>query len=359
MKINLYGPVCFTGYGVATTNILKQLVLQGHDVSLWTIGGISTHEENGPMIENCLKNAQLAYDKHSPCIKIWHQHDLHFMVGSGEHIGFPIFELNKFRPDELHCVANTDRLFVCSNWAKEIMEEQLSHAMVQNKPKVQVVPLGYDPSIFYPSDIPSGLSDYIFFNIGKWEVRKGHDILVKAFNDAFTAEDKVQLWMMPHNPFLQQQQKEEWERLYKTSKLGNKIQIFPPCSTQYEIAGLMRQADCGVFPARAEGWNLELLEMIACGKPCIATNYSAHTEFTTKEDTFLINIDKNESAYDSIWFHGQGEWAELGQTQIDQLIEYMRLLYKHRPTFTPEMLKRVKSFTWKNSAKIISNFLTY
>ena len=63
MKINLYGPICFTGYGVATTNILKALAEQGHEVSLWPIGNISAHEENGPLLEQCLKSGQLAYDK--------------------------------------------------------------------------------------------------------------------------------------------------------------------------------------------------------------------------------------------------------------------------------------------------------
>ena len=52
-------------------------------------------------------------------------------------------------------------------------------------------------------------------------------------------------------------------------------------------------ADCGLFPARAEGWNLELLEMMACGKQVIATNYSAHTEFCTKENSILIESDEN------------------------------------------------------------------
>lgn len=357
MKINLYGPICFTGYGVATTNILKALAEQGHEVSLWPIGNISAHEENGPLLEQCLKSGQLAYDKNAPCIKIWHQHDLHFMVGKGEHIGFPIYELNRFRPEELYSLANVDRLFVCSHWAKQIMDEQLSHAMVSNIPKVEVVPLGYDPLVFYPTDTPSGLDDYIFLNIGKWEIRKGHDILVKAFNEAFTPEDKVQLWMLPHNPFLSEQQTQEWMRMYKTSKLGEKIQIYGPCPSQYHVAGLMRQADCGVFPARAEGWNLELLEMMACGKRCITTNYSAHTEFCGPNNVDMIDIDRNESAYDGIWFHSQGEWAELGQKQIDQLVEYMRSMYKNRPKTDLYTLEQVKKFTWKNSAKIISNLL--
>ena len=56
----------------------------------------------------------------------------------------------------------------------------------------------------------------------------------------------------------------------------------------------MAKTDCGVFPARAEGWNLELLEMMSCNKPVIATNYSAHTEFCDDKNCMLIDIEDME-----------------------------------------------------------------
>ena len=39
----------------------------------------------------------------------------------------------------------------------------------------------------------------------------------------------------------------------------------------------MAEAHCGVFPARSEGWNLGLVEMLSMGRHVIATDYSAHT----------------------------------------------------------------------------------
>ena len=52
----------------------------------------------------------------------------------------------------------------------------------------------------------------------------------------------------------------------------------------------MSQVDCGVFPSRAEGRNLELLEMMSAGKHVITTDYSAHTEFCTKDNAGLVPI---------------------------------------------------------------------
>ena len=83
---------------------------------------------------------------------------------------------------------------------------------------------------------------------------------------------------------------------------------------------------CGLWciSITAEGWNLELLEMLACGKQVITTNYSAHTEFCNKENAF-VDIEKNETAYDGKWFNGKvGEWACIDKNEKEQFIEHMR-----------------------------------
>jgi glycosyltransferase involved in cell wall biosynthesis len=353
MKINLITPICYTGYGVAGTNILKSLTKLGHEISLFPIGGIATHEENIPLLQTCINRAQLEFDVNAPCIKIWHQHDMAQFVGKNKHIGFPIFELDTFNPLEKHHLESCDELFVCSAWAKQICRNNGI-----SKP-IHVIPLGVDRSIFYNSDLSGlpGQDAYIFFNCGKWEIRKGHDILVTAFNKAFTPEDNVRLWMLPNNPFLKPEQIKEWENLYMNSEMGKvgKIMLIPPCPNHYHVAGLMRQAHCGVFPSRAEGWNLELLEMMSCGKPVIATNYSAHTEFCTKErnNCSLIEIQDKEDAYDAIWFHNQGKWAKLTETHVNELAENMKTLYLNKEKNNPAGIETSREFTWKNTAQKI------
>jgi glycosyltransferase involved in cell wall biosynthesis len=110
--------------------------------------------------------------------------------------------------------------------------------------------------------------------------------------------------------------------------LGEKIRIIPRQESQQDVYQVMSQADCGVFPARAEGWNLEALEMLACGKQVIATNYSGHTEFLNEENSLLVDISELEDAQDGIWFKGQGQWAKIGDEQIDQIAEHMKSIHK-------------------------------
>jgi glycosyltransferase involved in cell wall biosynthesis len=121
----------------------------------------------------------------------------------------------------------------------------------------------------------------------------------------------------------------------------------------------MRQVDCGVFPARAEGWNLELLELLSCGKHVITTDYSGHTEFVDRNNAKIVEIDSLEVAEDGIWFHRQGEWAELGQRQLDQTVDHMRYIHKQKQENGPQInlagIETASKFSWENTVERIFN----
>ena len=198
-----------------------------------------------------------------------------------------------------------------------------------------------------------------FFNAGKWEVRKGHDVLVEAFNAAFGQNDNVSLTLMPHNPFLTENETREWVNLYKNSKLGNKITILPAAKTHTQVARVMQYMDCGVFPSRAEGWNLEALEMMACGKHIIITDYSGHTEFCNGINSLLIKIDSLEDAYDGKWFHGDGQWASFEENQMKELINNMRFIHEEKQAgrldvFNKAGIQTAQQFTWENTLKCLN-----
>jgi glycosyltransferase involved in cell wall biosynthesis len=357
MNINTIFPINGLGYGVAGTNIAKELYKAGHNVSLFPIGNIQLEDElNIPIFNQMIAN-QATYDSQAPSIRLWHQFALAETVGQGRHIGFPIFELDTFTEREKHHLSNQDELFVCSKWAKQIVLDSGINI------EVNVVPLGVDQKIFYPNGkhglAEQGNRPYTFFNSGKWEIRKGHDILVEMFNRAFTKDDDVQLNLLTGNPFLNEDETAKWVKLYKNSPLGDKILLIDRCPTQYHVAGLMRQADCGIFPSRAEGWNLELLEMMACGKPVIATNHSSHTEFCTPANAELIHIIDTEKAYDNKWFFGQGSWAKIDEDQIEQGVVLMRNMYKNRIHDNPQGVETAKQFSWNNTAKTITQLLDY
>lgn len=345
--LNLYAPINNLGYGITGYNILKNLYELAYPVTYFNIGQPEEMIDNNPIV-NTWFNAKLEkIDINAPCLKIWHQNALHEHIGKGTRIGFPIFELNQFSLLEQYSMLSCDQLFVCSHWAKDIIS---AHIDVPT----YVVPLGVDTNIFKPSNISRDKT--IFFNCGKWELRKGHDVILKCFEKAFTAKDNVELWMMCHNPFTFAKG-EEWEKLYQSSILSDKIRLIPRQQTQKNVYDIMKQVDCGIFPARAEGWNLELLELMACGKQVIATNYSGHTEFCNKDNCHLVDITSLELANDGVWFKGQGYWANIEDNQTDQIVQYMRNIHQQKQSgqlpVNEAGLNMANHLTWKNTAETI------
>tara|TARA_Y100001963_G_scaffold45011_2_gene63354 strand:+ start:8140 stop:9186 length:1047 start_codon:yes stop_codon:yes gene_type:complete len=348
MNINLMTPINQLGYGVAGLNILKALQVE-HNVALHMIGQPQvTNQADADAVTKGIETSK-TFDVKAPCIKIWHQNQMAERVGSGDFIGFPIFELDTFTDLEKHHLNSCDELMVCSEWAWDVANKQTDHF----PNGIHVVPLGVDMDIFKPAT-PRNSDKTIFFNCGKWEIRKGHDVLIKAFNKVIQHGENAELWMMCSNPFNSPEENARWHQLYSHPN----VKIIPRAETQQEVYNIMAQVDCGVFPSRAEGWNLELLEMMAAGKHVITTDYSAHTEFCTKENSGLVTIKNKEPAQDGKWFFGQGNWASISEHEIwDLSMKMMRFIADKKNTINEAGIETAKQFSWNNTASKILEVL--
>ena len=340
MNLNVLAPINGLGYGVAAKNIILALMQNGVDVALFPIGDKVEAGTNQKLISAI--HRRTTYDKNADSLRIWHQFALAEHVGKGRHIGFPIFELDTLTAEEKHQMNSMDAIIVCSKWAKDVC---LNNGI--NVP-VYVVPLGVDTSVFKP--IINESSETVFFNCGKWEIRKGHDILIQAFKKAFGPDDNVKLMMCCSNPFLDVKARQYWEQLYRHPK----IHLIPRLTNHAEVAMMMGMSDCGVFPARAEGWNLEALETLSCGKQLIITDYSAHTEFCNNHNSMLIPVTSLESVVDNKWFFGQGNWANISES-VDTIALFMRDVHDKKQNGNLkenlEGIKTANKYTWDNSAK--------
>lgn len=353
-NINLISPINSLGYGQVGLNVYKELDKQAN-VALMPIGqiGVSNHKD-GNLIAKGMQRCDNV-DFSAPCLRIWHQHDMSQFVGNGPKIGFPIFELDRFTDREYHHLSHLDYIFVCSHWAKEIVLKNLNDRdSTYEEDRVRVVPLGVNSHEFDVFHVGGSTN---FFTCGKWEIRKGHDFLINAFCRAFDSSDDVMLYMMCDNPFLDKKQESEWKSLYMNSPMGHRVRFISRVQTHEEVMQQMSNMDCGLFLSRAEGWNLELLEMMSIGKHVIATNYSGHTEFCNEDNAYLVNVDKLQSAVDNIWFHGQGMWAELGENQMKQTVDHMRFVHDQKQSgnlyINTSGLQTAQKFTWENTARNI------
>jgi glycosyltransferase involved in cell wall biosynthesis len=364
MSINLTAPVNKLGYGIVGLNIALAMERRGDDPALWPLGGIEADEVHHAALRRMMSR-QAHYDPLAPSLRVWHQFDLAQHVGKGLHAAYPFFELDRFKPAEKHHLKAQDVVFATSEWAAEI----LSLSADLPSERVLVVNPGVDHAVFRPLETakPAGLAgNTVFLSIGKWETRKGHDVLYRAFRKAFGPTDNVRLVMHCHNPCLGEHSapyNQSWERLYRAN-LGEQV-VFTAgrLQTHEDVAHLMSQVDCGVFPSRGEGWNLEAAEMLAMAKSVILTDYSAHRDFATKDNSLLIQVTELEDAHDGIWFKANdpswegnpGLWAALGDCQIDQMVEHLRSIHKKKQAGdlrpNDEGHRSMQAFTWDNAAR--------
>lgn len=364
-QVNIIAPINKLGYGVTGANLTAALS-KITKVGLIPIHPtIDTESWLADTIKDCVRTGTIPTN--SPTIRIWHQHDMR-LFGSGPRIGFPIFELDRFTPTEKANLGNTQYLFVCSEWAREIIRPIAEEFGIP----VGVVPLGYDPEIFklnpyiHKRSMHSTEQDtFTFFNAGKWEIRKGHGQLPHMFAKAFGPTFRmggldVRLRMMCDNPFLSNDENNDWKNYYRRL-LGDAVEFIPRTSSATGVAKAMSECDAALFPALAEGWNLELLECIAVGLPAVATGYSAHNDFCPA--SYLVPTTKLELAYDGKWFHGNGNWAAIDDEFEEEFIDKCRKLVDDDDGYYARMVAdgnhTRETFTWDNSAERIKQHLTY
>ena len=345
--MNISAPINKTGYGIASLNIIRELYKISDKISYFPIGqpGVDNKEDYEIVIE-CINNAT-SLNPNDPYLKIWHQFDLATRIGRGKYFAYPFFELDTFNNMEKIHLSIPDVVIVSSNWAKQVL---LDNNVKQN---IVISPLGVDIKVFNFKINNISNKNYIFSNIGKWEVRKGHDILFDLFTKAFPNENDVELWILASestNNYSSPEELSQWKNMYSKD---DRIKLYSGLNTHQDIANFIAQINCGIFPSRAEGWNLELLECMAMNKPVIATNYSAHTEFCNKDNCYLVDIDTTEKAYDGKAFKGQGNWAKIGIKQIDQIIEHMRYCYKNKINTNIKGLETGQKFSWEQTSAII------
>ena len=343
-----------TGYGVAGAHLLRALQQQRIPVAYFPIGPVDASLTENPKLRAALE-AQGSYRPDAPSVRLSQQFDLAQHIGRGPRVGFTIFALDTFTPRELHNLHSQDALMVCSDWARQVCLENGVNSL-----PIHVVPLGVDRAVFHEQVTPARtFKETTFLQVGKLEPRKGQLELLRAFEAAFTPKDSVHLVLVCGNPFLSREQMEALLKPFHRSPMTAKITLLTEeLPSQHEVAGWMAAADCGVFVARAEGWNLEALEMLAMGRDVIATDYSAHRQFLVPENARLIRIDELEPAAGGAT---AGRWAAWGTAQHDQLVMQLRAVHALRQSDGRQRnvagLATATQFSWDASASAMVRVL--
>jgi len=253
-----------------------------------------------------------------------------------------------------------DQLWVHTAW---IRENAIRGGVDPNK--VFVVPLGFDEMTFRPRGpvrrLPTRKS-FRFLFVGKTVIRKGVDILLKAYTAAFGPEDDVVLVIKdnPRDVFYKGiDLRDEIVRLARRPKTPEILYV-DDFLTQPGLASLYRACDAGVFPYRAEGFCLPILEAMGCGIPCIVPNFGAALDFCGPHNSFPVSARRiqlpvtGSFAINTLGFEAEVREVDFCEVPVDGLAAQMRAVYDgHREAIAEKGRKAAftarNRFTWKNS----------
>ncbi len=239
----------------------------------------------------------------------------------GHPILYTVWESTRLPDDWLSAMQALPAIWTVSQWGRQVMIDNGLEA-----DKVHVIPEGVDSTIFNPGVTPipelSEFPGFKFLHVGKYEDRKGSELLIRAFDKRFHDQDNVYLVLLAHNPFIDGFDiNQTVEQLNLRAR--DKILCVSPLVNNQQVAALMTACDAAVFPGRAEGWGLPIIESMACGLPAIVTNYSAPTEYIHKDNSYLLNysmVDIKQPYFQSS-DGTYGQWAEPDSDHLVSLME--------------------------------------
>ncbi len=288
-------------------------------------------------------------------------HHIFYDEYQGPKIGYNVWESTLQPEGYFNKLKEFDEMWVPSKWQRDC-----TIAQGYDPNKIKVVPEGVDVNTFYPDkDVTHPLTKdkFTFFLAGRWDYRKSIKEVIETFVNTFDKNESVELIVSVDNPFSNDGLNSTEERLKHYGLEDDRIKIlhFPP---REEYIRLLKSCSVFVSCARAEGWNLPLIEAMACGTPSIYSNCSGQLEFAEGRGIpvkISYELPVSASTYnhfnDNVGNYYEPDFDDLGEKMIAVYGDYKR--YKTFALVESEQIR--EEFNWERIAEIgletINDFL--
>ncbi|MHC5024519.1 MAG: glycosyltransferase family 4 protein [Planctomycetota bacterium] len=237
---------------------------------------------------------------------------------------------------------------------------------------VHVVPQGIDPTLFFPRPVSRRVYEdrYVFFSGGKFEYRKGQDIVLAAWKvfherhpDSLLVAGWYNAWprtmqTMSLSSHVQMTALERYEDLPGLLALNGidpaSVILLPPMPN-WAYASVYHQCNAGVFPTRGEpATNLPMMELMACGRPVVASMCGGQTDVLRPEHNCraLTSFTREPAGHARPPAEDLGRWWT---PSVEELIAEMEWCYENRDAATALGQQAAADlhagFTWRHAAE--------
>ena len=244
-------------------------------------------------------------------------------------IGRTTFETDTLPPGWAQRCNRMDQVWVPSTFNRDIFA-----AAGVAPHRLRVMPEGLDTHRFRPGlaalPIPHRRG-FNFLSIFDWIDRKGPDVLLRAFLDAFGPDDDVALILKVHKFDDPHEDLEERLLYFIERECGVPLEKTPQIILlrgllpKDDMPRLYACADAFVLPSRGEGWGRPYMEAAASQLPVLATRWSGHLDFLHDQNSYLVDIEgvvPAPASTDREIYLGHG-WAEPSAEHLSQLLRHV------------------------------------
>ncbi len=234
--------------------------------------------------------------------------------------------------------------------------------------RIRIVPHGIDPAIFRPTGSRYELATtktFRFLFVGGVSLRKGTDVLLAAYQRAFTAADDVCLVLKDHSGDLFYRENHARDRIadLRADPLAAEILHIDEFLPEDDLAALYRSCDVAVFPYRAEGFCIPILEAMACGTPAIAPAFGACLDFCNAATSYLMKVRRivapvSQTFRVAMGFEEEIDGVDFCEVPVDRLVQALRTARSESPAqrgakSAAGTARAHESFTWEHATNIV------
>jgi glycosyltransferase involved in cell wall biosynthesis len=276
----------------------------------------------------------------------------------GHNINWCVFESTRI-PNPIFQTMRLHDIWIPSEWGRKVAVDQGINA-----DKITVVHEGVNPNLYHPYLIPPS-DKFRFLLIGKYEQRKSIDESIEAF--AMTYGNNPDVELVIKSDFFRNHIEKKQALEYKIASMRvNNIHLVWGYQTQNQLANLYRSANVFLFPTKAEGWGLPLIEAAATGLPLVTTFHSGQTEFLQDIRSSCVLLDYTlrpiECAETKEFYPAEdGNYGKWAVTTVEEIAQGIKLAYNNYTALHTQAVKNSivirNKYSWSASANSALNAL--
>jgi hypothetical protein len=300
MSFCFNAPFNSVSFGQVSTALAREFHRRGTECLLSPIGGSADLNSQAlsqdfvDWFSESSKNFSLSHSRDNPTLKLWHLND-GLLSPSKELSLFTFYELDSPTESEINIGKNCTNLIFSSKYSAEVFSSVGVESVY--------VPLAFDKDNFSETDKKYFSDGRIVFNLtGKFEKRKHHAKILKAWAKKFGSNKKYYLQCAVFNPFFSP---EDNNALVYNSLGGEKhfnISFLGPMQKNSEYNDYLNSSDIIIGMSGGEGWGLPEFQSVALGKHSVILNAHGYKEWANEDNSILIDPQGKTEAYDGVFF---------------------------------------------------------